>query len=98
MSDVIEQLLKLRHSLTGGEPNFLEVYAVQSFRCHRKKKNGETQRVSVELLDAGSTSAPGLRYSCRAVGDDGARAAGSPQPTIEHALAVVHWGDLDGTP
>jgi hypothetical protein len=90
MTDVVDTLLKLQHG-----PSFFEAYEVRAFICHRRKHDGETQRVTVEILDAGPTSTPDRRYRCRAVSEDGRRAAGSHADTIDRALATVRWSDLD---
>jgi hypothetical protein len=72
---------------------FFEVYEKSTFQCYRKKKSGDVQTVTVEILDAG----PGdqARYQCVATGDDGSTATGNPASTIEAVLATVHWGELD---
>ncbi len=72
---------------------FFEVYEKSTFQCYRKKKSGDVQTVTVEILDAGPEDQ--ARYHCVATGDDGSTATGNPASTIEVVLATLHWGDLD---
>ena len=91
MADVVDMLLNLPHG-----PNFFEAYEVRTLTCcRRRKENDDTQWVTIEIWDAGPASAPDLRYRCRAVSEDGCRAAGKRAGTIEHALASVPWYSLD---
>jgi hypothetical protein len=73
---------------------FFEVYHVLTFRGYREGEQG-TQRVTVEVFDAGPGVDPGLRYHCQATTDDGRMTAGNPDSSVETALMFVHWGDLD---
>jgi hypothetical protein len=73
---------------------FSEVYQVHAFECYRTRDDGQMQTVQVRILDAG-LSAKQPRYRCYAKAGDGRNATGNPGDSIEAALAVVHWGDLD---
>jgi hypothetical protein len=88
--DAIEVINRLK-KLSG--PRFFEVYEKSTFQCYRNKKTGGVQKVTVEILDAGSDDEN--RYHCIATGDDGSTATGNPASTIEIVLATVHWGELD---
>jgi len=77
------------------EAAFSEIHEVRTFRCYRQKKNGGTQAVTVEIKDAGYHLGPDLRYSVLAVSDEGTRAVGNPADTIQHALVLTHWNELD---
>ena len=73
-----------------------EVDQVTTFECYRDLPRGGVQRVIVEILDAGRAARPAGRYSCRARTKDGkAQAFGNTADSIEAAIAVVHWFDLD---
>lgn len=75
---------------------FLEVYHKTSFECSRKAKDGSEQEVLVEILDAGpDVEKPQLRYQCVATTKDGKIATGNPADSIDVALSIVHWHDLD---
>ena len=74
--------------------NFFEVYQKTTFSCCRTDKNGNTQKVEVDILDAGPDE-PQLRYHCVARSEDGKRATGNPHSTIDMVLMAVHWYDLD---
>jgi hypothetical protein len=75
---------------------FFEVHHQTTFECVRTAENGETQEVTVEILDAGPNVRPAkLRYHCRATTTDGKMATGNPEESIEDAILHVHWWDLD---
>jgi hypothetical protein len=74
---------------------FFEVYHITSFECYRKAKDGTTQEVVVEILDAGSDVNPELRYQCVARTKDGKMASGNPASSIDDVISTVHWYDLD---
>jgi len=46
---------------------FSEIYHKTSFRCIRRAKNGETQEVAVDILDAGSGRLPTARVASPAL-------------------------------
>jgi hypothetical protein len=72
---------------------FDALHVAHTFECYRNRKDGSTQKVNVRILDYGPGSH--ARYTVVAVADDGAAATGNPGETIQVALAMVHWGDLD---
>jgi len=90
--EIVNKLTQLRG------PGFLEVYEEHTFRCYRHDKNGNLQRVTLTVLDAGPTSDSDLRYHVLAATAEGHVASGSPDATLDAALAIVHWGDLDRDP
>lgn len=68
-----------------------ELCEVRTFVGYR---NGH--RVTVRVLDLGpNCSAPEQRYFVEAEQDDGKRATGNNAPTLEEAICIVHWQDLD---
>jgi hypothetical protein len=85
-SDVLKHLL--------GYGRFSEAYHVTTFECYRETKDGRNQRVEVRVLDAGPEAAK-LRYSVYATSEDGKAATGNSAETVELAMALVHWGNLD---
>ena len=78
--------------------NMDEIQHVTTFRCYRRTRDGDMQAVIVDVLDAGPDGPADLRYSCKAITEDGRFASGNPGKTITEALAVVHWGNLDQPP
>jgi len=72
-----------------------EVCHKTSFTGYRKDKNGETQEVEVDILDAGLSINPQYRYTCRATTKDGKMATGNPMPSAEDAISHAHWVNLD---
>ena len=73
---------------------FFEVYKKSTFKCHRNKKNGDVQTVTVDVFDGGAEAGEN-RYHCVATSDDGAEATGNPASTIEVVFATLHWNKLD---
>jgi hypothetical protein len=79
-----------------GRSGFCELYrVVAQFTGFRAGRNGESQRVDVAVLDAGSDHAES-RYHVTARSEDGRVATGHGRPTIAYALETTHWDKLDG--
>jgi hypothetical protein len=76
--------------------NFDEIYHVTTFRCYRRTPSNEMQVVIVEIQDLGPEH-PDIRYTCTAISEDKRFATGNPASSIEGALAIVHWGDLEAS-
>ncbi len=74
--------------------DFFEPYHVTEFQAYRNAKAGHTQKVTVQILDAGP-EAGDSRYHCIARSDDGKIASGNPAGRLHLLLPTVHWGDLD---
>lgn len=70
-----------------------EVHHKTVFECYRKTKSGGTQEVTVEISDMGEDEGT-RRYSCVAT-SEGKVAKGNAERSVELALSVVHWQDLD---
>ena len=68
---------------------------ISTFQFHRKTQNGESQTVTVEILDAGPNSDKNYRYHCFARANDGRIAAGNPDFSVQSALSCMHWEHLD---
>jgi hypothetical protein len=69
-------------------------HVVETFKVSRTTKSGDTQKVQVQILDSADVN-PGYRYNCVATTEDGITAMGNGADTIETAIAIVHWQDLD---
>jgi len=68
-----------------------EVYEVTMFTGYR---NGNL--VTVRILDQGpDCSSPEIRFACDVVQDDGKKAGGNNASTLDEAIAIVHWEELD---
>ena len=84
--DVMKKLKK--------DAGFFEIYHKTSFWGYRRNANREEQEVSVDILDMGE-GAGDSRYSCVATTNDGKIATGNLAPSIDVAISIVHWQDLD---
>jgi hypothetical protein len=82
--EIIEQLKKSSQLCRG--PSLFH------FRCHRESAG--THTVDVDITDMGQSN-PNARYSVIATQDDGKTASGNSGRTIQQALAMVHWFNLD---
>jgi hypothetical protein len=71
-----------------------EVTEIKWFHGYRKKKNGETEDITVKILDMGPDH-PQVRYACIASSESGLEATGNECATLEETIAVVHWNKLD---
>ena len=83
---IMEQLKKV-----GG---LQEVYHKTSFWGYRRNAKGEDQKVSVDILDMGQGSG-NRRYHCVVKQDDLKTAPGNEAESIEEAIAIFHWQNLD---
>lgn len=77
------------------EGNMTDVAHVITFQGYRDNSNGESQTVTVKILDEGSIGHAGYRYNCEATSAEGKNATGNGAATIEEAIAIVHWNNLD---
>lgn len=74
--------------------NIFEVHQKTTFECFRTDKNGNTQKVEVDIFDAGPDNLS-TRYHCKARSEDGKTATGNPASSIDIVLTSLHWYDLD---
>jgi len=72
-----------------------EVAHITIFQGRRKNSKGEPQTVTVKLFDLGPKAQPDLRYYCEATSAEGKTATGNNAATIEDAIAIAHWNDID---
>ena len=71
-----------------------EVAHVTTFKCYRDIRGVGLKEVTVEILDHGPEVGV-TRYICNATTEDGTTATGNGADSIDTAIAIVHWGDLD---
>jgi hypothetical protein len=89
-SDDSLRLTTLRKTL-----GVLGVYRAKTYVAYRNLKDGSVQEVAVEILDAGAEVPAGIRFQCIAKSAAGKSTSGNPASTVEEALSLVHWDDLD---
>jgi hypothetical protein len=89
----VAETIRLLKSLHGVD--LFEVYHKTTFDCYRERKDGGTEMVTVEILDAGPDVDHGLRYHCKATSERGKLATSNPAGTIQQVLATLHWFELD---
>lgn len=65
-----------------------------AFKGYRENKAGENVEITVEVLHAGE-EAGASRYAISAYSKDGKEAHGNGAATLEEAIPIVHWGELD---
>lgn len=80
-----------------------ELYHVSIFKGYRQSQRGEIHPVTIEIWDAGpNPEMPNAarpsdhRYFVKAKDEaTGATATGKPAPTVEQALDITNWAELD---
>ncbi|MGC2237120.1 MAG: hypothetical protein WA584_13220 [Pyrinomonadaceae bacterium] len=70
-----------------------ELYEVTTYKGYRTGKDGNVQDVNIEIFDAGEGKSH--RYHVEATTNDGKMATGNPQDSLNDAITLVHWQDLD---
>jgi hypothetical protein len=71
-----------------------EAHYATSFICFRRRAEGSTEEITVYVLDRGPQD-PATRYLCEVRPESDTRVVGTPCESIEKALSVVPWDDLD---
>lgn len=73
-----------------------EVYRKKEYVVVRHAADGNTQEVTIEILDAGPDFGdPNLRFQCKATAADGRSTTGNTAETAKAALSLLHWSELD---
>ena len=75
--------------------NISEVHHKTSFHCYRTDKNGNSQKVYVDIFDEGPDVNRFRRYSCQAKTEDGKMGFGNPASSIGEVLNKFNWDGLD---
>jgi hypothetical protein len=80
------------NSLTG----FSNAAQVTYFECTRRKRDGSSHEIIVEVHDHGEKAPRDTRYGvfARDKFDPSKRASSNGGANIQTAIAVAHWGDL----
>jgi hypothetical protein len=71
-----------------------EAHHATSFMCFRRRAEGSTEEIMVYVLDRGPQD-PATRYLCEVRSESGRRIVGIPCESIEKAISMVQWDDLD---
>ena len=71
-----------------------EASRTTTYTCSRKTRAGTVQEVRVDILDAGPDN-PDARYRVVALSETGKRASGKAGHSIEVAVGMVPWWNLD---
>jgi hypothetical protein len=71
-----------------------EAHYATSFVCFRRRAEGSTEEITVHVLDRGPED-PATRYLCEVRSESGKRMVGTPCESIDKAISVVQWDDLD---
>jgi len=79
----------------GKLPGLGDPALVRTYYVHRVAKGGKDQMVTVKVFDHGPAVHPDSRFDCSATSDDGKGMSGNSARTIDAALAIAHWFDLD---
>jgi hypothetical protein len=71
-----------------------EAHRATSFICFRRRPEGSTEEITVHVLDRGLQD-PATRYLCEVRTENGQRIVGVPCESVEKAISVMQWDDLD---
>ncbi len=71
-----------------------DVAEVRVFEGSRKNSKGKSVDVTVKILDMGPSN-PRYRYDCVAVSETGVEARGNGGASLDEAISIVHWNQLD---
>jgi hypothetical protein len=66
---------------------------VTEFEGDRKRPDGQTTHVRIQILDAGLGEQ--FRWRVEARDEAGRFATGNPDASLELAIATTHWQELD---
>jgi hypothetical protein len=93
----IDEAIRLLQGRRGEEIRFFEIYSRHEFKAYRYASSGGVQSVTVTVLDAGPGAGEN-RYSVSAKAESGVEAHGNNAGTLDEAIAIVHWYELDRSP
>lgn len=85
-------------SLLKSHAGIFEACRVSTFQCCRHAKDGQKQKITVEIYDAGERLCQPHypRYHCVAISEDGKkRVTGHSNHSLETMLASLNWCELD---
>lgn len=88
------ELQTLLSAVETSVPGAHEIYRCHSLVGYRDRPEGGTEKFEVDILDAGP-SRPHLRYSVRVRTENGGFASGNPAESVELAVALVHFENID---
>lgn len=86
------EILKLLE-IDGGMEGVSEIKLFEGYRKNKKNQR-EKDEVTVKILDMGPDH-PKNRYACVATSKNGKEATGNSDSTLEGAIGLVHWNNLD---
>ena len=88
--------MDIREAIKGLEENgnLLEVREVRYFEGYRDTASGSRQTIHVKIFDGGP-GAGDIRYSCEATSENGKVTRGNEAESIDTALAITRWNELD---
>lgn len=71
-----------------------EIREVRYFEGYRDTADGSPQTVHIKIYDGGP-EAGDMRYSCEATTESGKVTRGNEAESIDVALAITRWNELD---
>jgi len=86
----IDEMLEMVKKASGAA----ELYHVTTFRGYRPDEKGNQREITIEVLDMGPGHLAG-RYTIVAEDKQGRTATGNGDDSLDVALHIVHWDELD---
>ena len=84
-----QEMLEAVKVFSGGD----EVYRVHRFLVYRRRPDGATKAVTVDIRDEGEDAY--ARWHPHVEDEDGRHARANPDRDLRVALSGVHWTELD---
>jgi len=79
--------------LLNGDHQLTELAELTLLKGYRRRPDGSTREVTVEILDSGSGD--DFRFTVEVVDEDGLRAKGNPARELGMVFHTLHWNELD---
>jgi hypothetical protein len=96
--DIEQMIARLNREIIAvtGTVTLEEVAHVTTFKGYRKRKDGQSEAVTIEVYDHGTRDhLREYRYGIKATSESGKCATGNGGPTVDIALQTTHWQELD---
>ena len=75
-----------------------EIYEVTTFEAARRLSTGQSESVTVKILDGGNSLDPQVRYAVEVTTADGRTVTGNNASSVDKAIAGVQWDALSRPP
>jgi hypothetical protein len=85
----------LKNLLDAKYEGIFEAYRKTIYEVARRRRDGQTQMIQINILDAGPEALPQHRFHCHAVAEDGAVTVTGLVQDPYTAIGIIKWASLD---